>query len=389
MARARALLPPVVLAAPLLALAAAPAQAASFATLGPSTERATAISDDGSTVVGAADTDPYNPPFGEAFVWNAEDGFRTLGTLDGGIEFSEAHAVSADGSVVVGYGDNDEGLNEGFVWREGQGYLDPIGEGRALGVSADGSVAVGSDADTFDGRGAFEWTEPYGLSLLRGGNLTDARDVSSDGSVIVGSSPSGGNTIATLWDEDAHAMSVLGELPGGMLHSSANAVSSDGTLVVGTSRSGSGLEAFLWDETTHTIEGLGDLPGGSFGSSANDISADGSTIVGDSNTETGEGGAFLWDRENGMRSLEEVLEENGVDLGDWQLTEATGVSADGQIIVGIAHSPTLGGQGFVASLGPSLAIPQPSTGLLLGTATLSLALARRRDRSGGRRPRLP
>jgi hypothetical protein len=45
--------------------------------------------------------------------------------------------------------------------------------------------------------------------------------------------------------------------------------------------------------------------------------------------------AFLWDAANGLRSLKTVLTTQfGLDLTGWRLTEATGISDDGKVIVG-------------------------------------------------------
>jgi probable HAF family extracellular repeat protein len=71
----------------------------------------------------------------------------------------------------------------------------------------------------------------------------------------------------------------LGDLPGGSFYSRAYSVSSDGSVVVGSSESASGWEAFRWTSGSG-MSGLGDLPGGCFGSWAYGVSSDGSVIVG-------------------------------------------------------------------------------------------------------------
>jgi hypothetical protein len=40
-----------------------------------------------------------------------------------------------------------------------------------------------------------------------------------------------------------------------------------------------------------------------------------------------------------MRSIQDILENNGVDMTDWTLTRASGVSADGTAIVGYGTNP--------------------------------------------------
>jgi probable HAF family extracellular repeat protein len=66
--------------------------------------------------------------------------------------------------------------------------------------------------------------------------------------------------------------------------------------------------------------GLGDLPGGSFSSTATGVSADGSVVVGTGNSELGNE-AFRWDADSSM-----------VGLG--AVSSASDVSADGSVVVG-------------------------------------------------------
>lgn len=86
-----------------------------------------------------------------------------------------------------------------------------------------------------------------------------------------------------------------------------------------------------------SFQRLGYLPGGSFFfSEAYSVSADGSVVVGVSGNE-----AFIWDSANGMRSLQTVLTSDfGLDLAGWHLRGATGISADGQTIVGYGNNPS-------------------------------------------------
>ncbi|GIV12363.1 MAG: hypothetical protein KatS3mg021_0645 [Fimbriimonadales bacterium] len=84
-----------------------------------------------------------------------------LGTLGGGS--SVASAVSADGSVVVGEARNASGLLRAFRWTQATGMQDlgtlPGGNtSEALGVSADGSVVVGEAYNASGYARAFRWT---------------------------------------------------------------------------------------------------------------------------------------------------------------------------------------------------------------------------------------
>jgi len=144
----------------------------------------------------------------------------------GGIKSTQPTAISADGTVVVGEVDSNQG-NTGFLWTAATGM---VGCGDSWDypsdVSGDGSVIVGG------GNGAWMWTQPQGLQQL--GDLTSntsydsyARAVSMDGTSIVGQA----NGEAFRWTEDE--MVGLGFLPGGT-SSEALGVSADGSVIVGT-----------------------------------------------------------------------------------------------------------------------------------------------------------
>ena len=116
------------------------------------------ISFDGSFTVGRAHN--RNGDW-EAFLWSKEEGMIGLGDLPGGppgIEFfSEAWAVSDDGSVVVGESHGHLG-DEAFIWTRETGM-------RSI---SDLIIEQGDDVSHWE-------------------KLDDARAISSDGSIIVGS----------------------------------------------------------------------------------------------------------------------------------------------------------------------------------------------------------
>ncbi len=93
----------------------------------------------------------------------------------------------------------------------------------------------------------------------------------------------------------------LGDLPGGLFRSEANAISADGTVVVGFGSSASGGRAVLWTLADGIIS-LGDLPGGNSSSVANGVSADGTVVVGASSSTSGTE-AFRWTLAEGMIGL--------------------------------------------------------------------------------------
>ena len=120
---------------------------------------------------------------------------------------------------------------------------------------------------------------------------------------------------------------------------------------------------------------LGDLPGGSFQSKAWAASTDGERIVGSSTTGP-EIKAFLWDADNGMRRIQDVLANDyGLDLTGWTLHSAHDITPSGTGIVGYGTNPSGDLEGFRAVV----PVPEPTATVQLWTVLVTLlALARRR-----------
>lgn len=212
---------------------------------------------------------------------------------------------------------------------------------RAFGMSSTGSVIVGQAIPTQTSLipHAFRFTTTAGfgfLSTLPNDFQSESDGVSSDGTVVVGSSYDGNTLLGRAFRWKAGVTQNLGNLGGG--ESFAFAASSDGSAVVGQSRTRTNIHAFRWT-TTGGIQDLGAL--GDW-SSAADVSADGTVVVG-SATPPPPGGltmAFRWTPSSRMQNLNTVLRNLGVSTGGWQLVFATGVSADGTVIVGMAENLT-------------------------------------------------
>ncbi len=136
-------------------------------------------------------------------------------------------------------------------------------------------------------------------------------------------------------------MAGLGFLTGGF-NSTANAVNADGSVVIGWSDyvngSSSGAQAFRWvksanSATAGVMAGLGFLTGG-FNSTANAVNADGSVVVGHSDSTSGFQ-AFRWTEVGGMQTVSQWLTNGGGSVpSGWTLDSATGVNADGTVVVG-------------------------------------------------------
>jgi probable HAF family extracellular repeat protein len=300
------------------------------------------VSADGAVVVGQSNgTSGY-----EAFRWTQAGGMVGLGDLAGGGFNSQANGVSADGAVVVGVSSSTYG-NEAFRWTQAGGMvgLGDLAGGfffsSASGVSADGAVVVGRSRST-SGYEAFLWTQAggmVGLGDLAGGSFdSSANGVSADGAVVVGRGDGASGTEAFRWTQ-AGGMVGLGDLAGGGFDSSATGVSADGAVVVGYGSNAIGTEAFRWTQTGGMV-GLGDLAGGFFYSRANGVSADGAVVVGQSNGTSGYE-AFRWTQAGGMVTVTSWLGVAGVTVTPgYTMFDASGVSADGSVVVGRAYGPS-------------------------------------------------
>lgn len=269
--------------------------------------------------------------------------FQGLGGLsDVGSLYSRAWDLSADGLVVIGESRSKKGI-EAFRWTAASGMVglsDLGGEpfrSTALGISADGLVVVGASRSPMSGFDveAFRWTAAagmVGLGDLSGGEYSSgAAGASADGSVVVGSSMS---ELSPTWGEafrwtEATGLVGLGVLSGSDIPTSVpRRVSADGSVVIGWGSSKNGREAFRWTEGEGMV-GLGDLPGPIFDSLAMDISADGSVIVGLAHGSSPT--SFRWTEAGGMVDL-------GRPAGALD-SQAWGVSADGSVAVGDAAFP--------------------------------------------------
>ncbi|HPF38964.1 MAG TPA: PEP-CTERM sorting domain-containing protein [Phycisphaerae bacterium] len=339
------------------------------------------VSGDGTTVVGFGQhgTTAHG---NEGFRWKMADGIVGLGVLPGD-RFSDARAISSDATVIVGSSSPDSGPPEAYRWTALSGLVglgslpgSTLGS-QGYGISDNGSVIVGR-GQTSSGYQAFRWTDGGGMVGLGLLNSTDrdsvAYDASQDGSVVVGVSE---NSVfvdeAWRWTQ-SDGMVGLGNLEGGEFSSQALSVSADGSVVVGWSNTAAGREAFRWTETTGMVS-LGDLPGGMVDSEAQAVSADGSIIVGFGQSTGNRREPFIWDAQNGMRSLQRIFVDGlGLDLLYWDLTRthaAYGISADGMTIVGNGFNQWGENEAWVAH------IPEPAVGSLLLVALPLLRRSRR------------
>ena len=349
---------------------------------GASDSVALAISADGQVVVGESESSSGT----QAFRWTRSGGISGLGFLSLADPASSARAISSNGSVIVGSSNDASGVWRAFRWSGGVFTLlnaqscsscDPITEG--LGLSSDGQVAVGSSAARGGGssplhldpvRWAGGGTTLSDLGNLSGGNeeIGAAFGASQNGAVIVGNHTSSAGKDAWYWT--GSGLIALPHLFGGTpIAASANAVSRDGTTIVGFSTKrtitlpggtvvAADSQAVKWTGANYTTATqLGSLSGATFvDSEALAVSQNGGVIVGRAVDANGADRAFVWDAAHGMRDLATVLQSDyGVDVTDWVLTEATGISdvvSNTYTVVGRGVDPQGNPQGWVAYLTP-------------------------------------
>ena len=306
------------------------------------------ISLDGSTVVGEFRNADGNI---EGFVWSIDAGFRSLGSLGGtATTISTARAVSADGSVVVGYARTAEQVsgrgrnrtviperNEAFLWTADAGMVSLGslgGSSGAYGVSADGTVVAGDSVNADGVREPFRWTPDSGMTGVGtlGGTTrvylgSGGSPISADGSTIIGRGWDGTQHTAFVWTlaGGMQAVPTVHQLPYLSWHgTSAAGYTSAGTYVD---------EAYIWTQENGPL-GIGTV-GDRDHSEPQGISADGSMIVGWSASDNwGWHGdelempheAFTWDWTEGMRALPKPFDD--ISAGAW------GVSLDSAVIAG-------------------------------------------------------
>jgi probable HAF family extracellular repeat protein len=313
------------------------------------------VSGDGKFVVGSS-----NSAIGdeEAFRWSKADGMQALGGLKdlrgaliGSNRInSRAKAVSDDGSVVVG--SSLANGTQAFRWtKDGMQNLGSLkahsSHGSAAAISADGMVICGKCASDFQDQ-AFRWTKDegmQGLGFLGNDNTSGAFAMTADGATIVGISNLGTSRLQAhvfKWTKN-EGMATLGmnEVP--MLISG---ISGDGMTIVGNAHA-KRLQAFKWT-AKDGLKILPDLPGGHELTSAEAISRDGKTVVGFGYVTAS--AAVRWTDEGGVESIQKLLTDRGVDTAGWQLWCATGVSADGNVIVGWGTNPKKNWEAWRADL---------------------------------------
>ena len=331
---------------------------------------ARAINDDGTVVVGTArDADNRY----QAFRWIPSGGMVGIGFLSNAFAAgSMGNSVSGDGQVIVGSSWDGDFNYRAFRWSSAVG-MEALGTlansasdySEAFGTNPDGSIVVGLAENDFNRLEAFKWTQSdgmVGLGFLAASDqeASQATAISSDGSTIVGVAiNSDGKPEAFRWTIGS-GMIGLGILPtSGQFGSRATAVNSDGSVIVGgasigiaTKQHQPDIRASV-DNSLLTIASLNSscLLNLLLGSGGGFTPLPGSCSAIDDLNAFSPQQAFRWTNADGLHSVAELLIESGVDIGEWQISQANGVSADGSIIVGEGIDPDGNSKGWWAKIG--------------------------------------
>ena len=296
--------------------------------------RADDISDDGSVVVGEV-LEPI-ALWRRVFRWEEGvlevlPGETPAGTFGSDI-FPGKVSVSGDGRVVV-VSTRPHALRlEDGIWTEVES---PKGESRIWDVNADGSVLVGwVGTQTSSSYGWPARWDDGEVTLLSPGprNILEeiaTKGVSADGTVAVGMS----ERQAVRWvGTDPRPFLLSDDAPPGDpswpgRKSWASAASADGSVIVGTRlnkpHDGPVWTAYRWDDGDIVDLGNGWV---------NDVSDDGQIAVGS--------GPSIWDGSGNHRNLTDMLvNDYRLDLGGWELRDATGISGDGRTVIGWGKDP--------------------------------------------------
>ena len=219
------------------------------------------------------------------------------------------HTIFLALSIVIFFFSNIFSQQPELIW------LGTLGgdQSEARAVSTDGSVVVGVANDANGNPRAFRWTEATGIQDLGtlGGVWSEATDISADGSVIVGWSYDANDIYRAFKWTAASGMQDLGAGD----YSKAYGISGDGSVII--------IDIYPGTYRLTQATGLQDLGtlGGSWASSS-DISFDGSFISGSSYNSSGDPYAFRW------------VEGVGMEQIGTYYSFGRGISADGNTITG-------------------------------------------------------
>jgi hypothetical protein len=256
-------------------------------------------------------------------------------------------SVTANGDAVFG-AQYIEGRTQLVRANTASGAIEVLGTldeaiARAY-VSPDGSNVVGwgLDLEFVEDDVAFRWSEAAGFTFGLPGAPSDPgvwpESLSDDGSAIAGRSPQSGAHF--YWSEAGGYLDL-----GPASWRSETFISGDGSVVLGSLDAGErDSSAFRWTQETGVVELAPDRSSLALG-----MSDDGAVVAAYSWEDAQIDGAspedtFVWDAEQGTRTLDEILASRGVDVSGWEFGHPRALSGDGRVLLGRAlcgGTPTL------------------------------------------------
>jgi uncharacterized membrane protein len=298
---------------------------------------ASAISADGSTVVGTA----YGPEgLSKGFRWTPAAGATEPEYLTPCAPSCLANDVSADGSTIVGATRKGGGAgNTPTIWSVGGAEVLPIPrprfDDRAELISDDGSFMVVTSTDIAEDLpvNGYTWTRAQGYTTISSpySGITP-HDISTVGNVVVGQTGYPFGPVDAFRWTPADGVQVLGTTADEFRESTAYATNADGSLLVGTFLRDQGGDTFRW--TPESGLTLLDMFGDDERLRPSAMSGDGSVIVGQAIFDGTVHRAAIWDPSHGTRTLADVLTLQGADLAGWTLFNVVDITPDGSKIIG-------------------------------------------------------
>ncbi|OJX10191.1 MAG: hypothetical protein BGO77_07195 [Caedibacter sp. 37-49] len=309
------------------------------------------ISADGSTIGGNVDQ--------TSFIWTQKRGTTYLGlpikdNANKNIG-STLFSMNFDGTVFLGGLTLSGTISNPYSckWLADTNILDEISEIKISGTVPEKVTGMSGDGNTFVGylcNGGYNipytWGKDVGRTILKNRNDgiggSAALGTNFDGSVVVGysfvrkkynNSTNDDYKRATIWTNGAMISLDPDEIKGAPTHvsftdSEAIATNYDGSVTIGYCYTSDAFTGFRYT-LNDGMKSFGTLNGISYNNKPKAINGNGEVIVGSLDTTNK---PFIWTPKTGIVSLENYLKPylpKGVIL-----EQATGVSADGSVVVG-------------------------------------------------------
>ena len=285
---------------------------------------ASGISGNGLVVVGTT-----NDNFRSAVMWSRTGGLVNLGRPTVTSQAAGPMAANVDGTALavtgqeLGPGGFITGVFQAYRWTASGGYQS-LGQFGTPPSNPDSNTRIfGTQAISISGNG----------NVIAGDTYEYGVGPNSSQTAFIWSTTSGLQRLSSLSNR---AIDV-----GGVDFSAGVAgISRDGTTVVGSATDSNGIrQAVYWRGSSATA--LGFLAGAAQSSQALGTNATGSVIVGKSSGSSNDF-AWRWTAASGMQDLNLIATNAGLNLNGFVLTDAVGVSDNGQFITGNSYNSAQG-----------------------------------------------